>query len=249
MKQGKSPAKARNGRPTSRTEDGHERAQPDGSVMVQAHADAVAAAVKAVPDAAKSDLAAAALQAVPDADKAGTVASALDAVPDAAKADVATAALQAVPDADMAGVAAAAAQAAPDAAKPTIAAAAVDGAPDANKADVAVAAVHALPDADKAEVTTAMADRLPASDQDALLDRLGGPDQAVTNAIWKWTVGTFAVVLLAATVALVGALFISFWRKVDTTLVQMLLTIFTTVAGILAGFVSGRASTAKPRRA
>jgi len=27
----------------------------------------------------------------------------------------------------------------------------------------------------------------------------------------------------------------------------MILTIFTTVAGILAGFVSGRASTARPR--
>jgi hypothetical protein len=42
--------------------------------------------------------------------------------------------------------------------------------------------------------------------------------------------------------------FVSFWREVDTALVQMLLTIFTTTAGILAGFVSGRASTGGTRR-
>jgi hypothetical protein len=83
-------------------DDGRERAPSDGSVVLQAHADAAAAAVEAVPDAAKADVAAAALQAVPDAAKAEIAASALDAVPDAAKADVATAALQVVPDADRA---------------------------------------------------------------------------------------------------------------------------------------------------
>jgi hypothetical protein len=70
----------------------------------------------------------------------------------------------------------------------------------------------------------------------------------VTNDIWRWIVKTFAFVLAGATVALVAALVVSFWREVDTTLVQMLLTVFTTVAGILAGFVSGRASTGHTRR-
>jgi hypothetical protein len=45
----------------------------------------------------------------------------------------------------------------------------------------------------------------------------------------------------------VGAIFVGFWRKVDTANVQILLTVFTTSAGILAGFISGRASTSKPR--
>jgi hypothetical protein len=145
--------------------------------------------------------------------------------------------------------AAAAVDAAPEAARADVAAAALQAVPDAAKAHVAAAAVGALSAPAKAEVTAAMANELPAGKQEELVERLGGPDQVVTNAIWRWVVMTFAVVLLAATVALVGALFISFWRKVDTTLVQMLLTVFTTVAGILAGFVSGRASTARPRSA
>jgi hypothetical protein len=71
----------------------------------------------------------------------------------------------------------------------------------------------------------------------------------VTNKIWLWIVMTFALVLASATLALVGAVFVSFWRKVDAAMVQMLLTVFTTVAGILAGFVSGRASTGRTARA
>jgi hypothetical protein len=70
----------------------------------------------------------------------------------------------------------------------------------------------------------------------------------VTNDIWRWIVRTFAFVLAGATAALVAAVFVSFWREIDTTLAQMLLTIFTTTAGILAGFVSGRASTARTQR-
>ena len=63
------------------------------------------------------------------------------------------------------------------------------------------------------------------------------------NDIWRVIVKTFAFVLCAATAALVGAVFVS----VDAAAVQMLLTVFTTTAGILAGFVSGRASTSRAR--
>ena len=89
--------------------------------------------------------------------------------------------------------------------------------------------------------------QLPDDAQEDLIQRFA-PDQAVTNDIWRWIVRTFAFVLAGATVALMAAVCVSFWRKVDTTMVQMLLTIFTTTAGILAGFVSGRASTAGTRR-
>jgi hypothetical protein len=57
-----------------------------------------------------------------------------------------------------------------------------------------------------------------------------------------WIVKTFAVVLTGTTLGLIAAVSVSFWHKVDTVLVQILLTVLTTVAGILAGFISGRAS-------
>ena len=77
---------------------------------------------------------------------------------------------------------------------------------------------------------------LPAEQRRAIANSLM-PTQPVTDWIWKVTVGVFAFVFILATLALcAGAL----WFKGD---VQTLLTVVTTVAGILAGFISGRAST------
>jgi hypothetical protein len=77
---------------------------------------------------------------------------------------------------------------------------------------------------------------LPAEQRRAIANSLM-PTQPVTDWIWKVTVGVFACVFVLATLALcAGAL----WFKGD---VQTLLTVVTTVAGILAGFISGRAST------
>jgi hypothetical protein len=64
------------------------------------------------------------------------------------------------------------------------------------------------------------------------------PTQGVTNWIWLITVGTFAFVFAAAALTLCGAVL---WG-VSTNL-QTLLTVVTTIAGLLAGFVYGRAST------
>jgi type IV secretory pathway VirB2 component (pilin) len=76
---------------------------------------------------------------------------------------------------------------------------------------------------------------LPAEQRRAIANSLM-PTQPVTW-IWKVTVGVFACVFVLATISLcVGAL----WSRGD---VQTLLTVVTTVAGILAGFISGRAST------
>jgi hypothetical protein len=66
------------------------------------------------------------------------------------------------------------------------------------------------------------------------------PSQPATDRIWMIIVVTFAVVLLANAGPLILAVF-----KLDsdqTEHIQILLTIITTVAGILAGFVSGRIS-------
>ena len=110
--------------------------------------------------------------------------------------------------------------------------------------NVAAAAVNAVPDADKANAISTAIRSAPGDVGQQVLDQLM-PDQKVTNAIWLWIVRTFAVVLVLTTIALIAAIFVGFWRKVDTALVQILLTVVTTVAGILAGFISGRASTTK----
>ena len=157
-------------------------------------------------------------------------------------------AVQALPESDQAHVAAQAVKALSDDARANVAKQAIGALPEAAKADLATAAVDALPDNAKADVATAAARSLPAEAQDELAERLAPPDQAVTNEIWRWIVKTFAIVLVAATVALVGAVFVSFWRRVNADFVQILLTVFTTVAGILAGFVSGRASTGRGAR-
>jgi hypothetical protein len=156
----------------------------------------------------------------------------VETLPHAVRADVTAAAVRALPDAAKAGVAAEVMGALPDAAKAGVAADAVRALPSDAKADAAAAAVRALPEDARGE----------------LIQRFV-PDQAVTNDIWRWIVLTFAFVLATATIALMAAVLVSFWQAVNTALVQMLLTIFTTTAGILAGFVSGRASTTRAHTA
>jgi hypothetical protein len=140
-----------------------------------------------------------------------------------------------------------AARTVPDRQKAEVAAAAVLSAPDANKASVASAAVNAVPDSNKVDAISAALRAAPSSVGDELIDRLM-PDQAVTNKIWLSIVSTFAVVLVVVMLALIGAIFVGFWRKTDAAMIQILLTVFTTSAGILAGFISGRASTSGTRR-
>jgi hypothetical protein len=54
-------------------------------------------------------------------------------------------------------------------------------------------------------------------------------------------VGTFRWVLWGATAALVLAVGVSLFRQVEQANIQILLTVFTTVAGIFAGFITGQA--------
>jgi len=186
---------------------------------------AVANAVDAAPPENKGDVASAA------------AAAAVNAAPLERKGDVASAAVANAVDAATAehqvDVAAAAASAA------------VDAAPPENKGDVAsaaaAAAVNAAPLERKGDVATAMIQALPRSARQQTIGRLV-PDQHATNKIWMWIVITFAIVLSASIVALIGAIFVSAWHKVDPADVQVLLTVVTTVAGILAGFIGGRAS-------
>jgi hypothetical protein len=67
----------------------------------------------------------------------------------------------------------------------------------------------------------------------------GRPTQPVTNWIWLIVVGTFSLVLVGATGGLIWAVF------VGPEDIQLLLTVVTTVAGILAGVISARGSTTR----
>ena len=59
----------------------------------------------------------------------------------------------------------------------------------------------------------------------------------VSDRIWQWVVGAFAIVFIGGSGTLVASVFF-----LEVAQIQVLLTVFTTVAGILAGFISGRAS-------
>ncbi len=113
---------------------------------------------------------------------------------------------------------------------------AVNSAADRNKKDVAAEAVQDLPNNAKKAMLTEAAQSLDRKDREEVVECLGSPDQQATNRIWQMIVAAFAVVFVGSSIALIVAVF--FGPK-D---IQLLLTVVTTVAGILAGFVSGRAS-------
>jgi hypothetical protein len=94
-----------------------------------------------------------------------------------------------------------------------------------------------LPPEQKRHFLEAAASTLPAKDQRELGASLA-PTQPVTDLIWKVIVWAFAIVLVLAVIFLCIA---ALWRPGSD--VQTLLTVVTTVAGILSGFISGRAST------
>jgi len=73
-----------------------------------------------------------------------------------------------------------------------------------------------------------------------------GPSQETLDKVWKWTVAAFAIVLGIATLGIF--LVIGFdtiaspkTASVDSAHLQIMLTVFTTTAGVLAGFITGHA--------
>jgi hypothetical protein len=206
-----------------------------------------AAVVSSAPESAKADAAAAALHALHEVAKADVTAATVQELPDVAKAQVATVAVMHMNDAAKADVASAAMNALPDAAKASVVASAMKDAAEAARSNIATSMIKDLPVSAQAAATAEAVRALPDDAQDEVIQRFT-PDQAVTNDIWRWIVKTFALVLGGATVALMAAVVVSFWKEIEPANVQMLLTVFTTTAGILAGFVSGRASTARSPR-
>jgi hypothetical protein len=117
---------------------------------------------------------------------------------------------------------------------------------------IARAVLEQLPTEAKTQLASETAERLPREAQDELIRGLQAlspkerkeivglllPEQRITNWIWLIIVGSFALVMVLSVGALCAGVL---WHASGE--IQTLLTVVTTVAGILAGFVSGRAST------
>lgn len=186
--------------------------------------DVVATAVRTAPIEAKKAAVAEAVESAANGEKQQVTAQAVRVAPlEAKKAAVAEAVRTAV-DGDKAEVVTEAVRTAPVEAKKAAAAEAVESASREDKKDVAREAMESLSTKDQKELASQLL-----------------PSQAVTDQVWLTVVGAFKWVLWGATVGLVAAVGVALFREVDQALVQILLTVFTTVAGIFAGFISGKA--------
>lgn len=109
----------------------------------------------------------------------------------------------------------------------------------ARKTAVATAVNSAL-STNKKEIAGEAVEQLSAREQREIAHRFL-PSPAASDEIWVMIVKTFATVLVIGMAALVGVVILAIFREVDKDLVQIMLTVFSTVAGILAGFITGQA--------
>ena len=89
----------------------------------------------------------------------------------------------------------------------------------------------------KKEIATTVMQTLSPEERQEVVGQVQGPTQKISDRIWQWVVGAFALVFVGGSGTLVASVFF-----LDVAQIQVLLTVFTTVGGILAGFISGRAS-------
>jgi hypothetical protein len=110
---------------------------------------------------------------------------------------------------------------------------------DAKKAAVE-GAVESSRNGEKKEIIEKGLQQASAKTQEELAQKYGLSQQTL-DQIWLLIVRTFALVLGVATIGLIAIIFLAGFRKVDLAHIQIMLTVFTTVAGILAGFITGQA--------
>jgi hypothetical protein len=101
-------------------------------------------------------------------------------------------------------------------------------------------AVNSASSENKKEVAKAAMESLPSTERQELAKQLG-PSQDVTDEVWLMVVDAFRWVFWGATAALVAGIGVALFREVNEAYIQILLTVFTTVVGIFAGFISGKA--------
>lgn len=115
---------------------------------------------------------------------------------------------------------------------------AVRALPPEDRKDAAADAVQALSPEAKKDVAAQAISTLSSEDRKDL-GQLFQPSQDVANRIWLIIVVAFALVFVGSTIAFFVAA-LSLERAGN---IELLLTVVTTIAGILAGFISGRSST------
>ena len=101
-------------------------------------------------------------------------------------------------------------------------------------------AVETSRNGEKKEIIEKGLQQASAKTQEELAQKYG-PSQQTLDQIWLLIVQTFALVLGGATVGLIAIIALAGFREVDLAHIQIMLTVFTTVAGILAGFITGQA--------
>ena len=101
---------------------------------------------------------------------------------------------------------------------------AVNSASPGNRKTVAKQAIESLPSTERQEIAMQLI-----------------PSSGTVDQVWLMVVKAFRWVLWGSALALVAAIGVALFREVDAAYVQILLTVFTTVAGIFAGFISGKA--------
>ncbi len=119
--------------------------------------------------------------------------------------------------------------------------AAMSAAPEASK-DALAKAVKTADSGDQQELLTQAIDSVPARTAEAALkDARISLAPETLDVIWRRIVTTFSWVLGGATAGLVMIVVLDIFYPVELAHVQIMLTMFTTVAGILAGFITGQA--------
>jgi len=118
--------------------------------------------------------------------------------------------------------------------------------PDATKAAL-TKAVRDAKRGDAQDLVTGVIDAAPTNTARAAVED-ARISQETLDRIWLAIVNAFTYVLYGATVGLFLVVLLDVFFPVELAHVQMILTVFTTVAGILAGFITGQAvGTAKER--
>jgi hypothetical protein len=121
-------------------------------------------------------------------------------------------------------------------AKRDVAAEAVQALPLKTKKEIANETMAALPPEARKDAAAEAMNTLSSKDQEDLARRML-PSPGVADRIWQIIVWAFAVVFVLSAIAFFVA---ALWRAEN---IELLLTVVTTIAGILAGFISGRSST------
>src|SRR5215203_1357896 len=180
---------------------------------------------KTLPDELQKDVAAETTQTLLSGDKKGVVVEAAQTLSNETQRDVAAETARVLPDQLTKDIVAEAAKALPHEVKK----------------DVVANTVRDMPKEDKKDIASTALENLTRKERE---DIVGNPTQRVTDQIWLTIVRTFAVVLF---VSAMGLLYVSIWPpEGETNPTQVMLPVFTSIAGILAGFIGGRASAGPP---